>query len=127
MTRAEIERCLDRYVDGLASGDMSQVAIDDEISFRGPHAGEVSGEAAVRALLNDAARAFKDLTLHRGDRIIDGDQAVEIFDVELADGTLVSFADHFEFSDGKITRLHAIFDTRPIVSALAPEAADQEG
>jgi hypothetical protein len=115
VTRENIEQFLDHYLNSLASGDMSEVAIAPDITFRGSYAGRVSGADEVRGLLSGAARAFQGLKLHRGPRLIDGDQAVQLFDLELQDGTLVSFADLFRFADGKLAHLDAVFDTRPIL------------
>ena len=129
MIRDDIEYLLDEYMKGLVSGDMSNVPLSEEVIFRSPYMGHVSGADAVAQVLRGAAQLFTGLKLHPGARIVDGSAAFLVFDVELPGGALVALADLFRFAEGKVVYLQPFFDTRamlPLIEAFAAVEPDAE-
>lgn len=112
--RAEIRQIIERYVDGINSGNVADIPLTADVEFQGAMLAEpMIGEAAVRQHLADIA-PFADMNLV--DVIIDDDAAAAAAMIELhtVRGQTVMGLGLFRFRDGAIRHHRSFTDTHQL-------------
>ncbi len=114
MTRKEILQLLDVYFAALKAGRAEDLPFTDDITFEGPMAGTIHGEAEVRKLVVEVAQSFQDMELKVLGHVIDDHEVCTRAELTLPSGKVVALLDYFRFKDGKISHLQPYFDPRPM-------------
>ena len=114
MTRKEILQLLEVYFAALKAGRAEYLPLSNDITFEGPMAGAIHGEAAVRKLLIDVARTFQNMELKLLGHVIDDHEVCTRAELTLPGGKVVALLDYFRFKDGKISHIQPYFDPRPM-------------
>jgi ketosteroid isomerase-like protein len=97
-------------------GDFSEVPMTDDVTFQNPYMSEpISGADTVQQYeidnFSSTIAGIQDGTEDGVTYLLDGDNGVAIFVLEMNKGWLVPTADYFEFEDGKISSITPYFDT----------------
>ncbi len=114
MTRKEILQLLEVYFNALENGRAEDLPFTHDITFEGPMAGAISGEAEVRELVIEVSRTFSDLELKVLGHIIDDHEVCTRAELTLPSGKIVALLDYFRFENGKIAHIQPYFDPRPM-------------
>jgi len=114
MTRKEILQLLDVYFAALKAGRAEDLPCTHDITFEGPMAGTIHGEAEVRELVVEVARSFQNMELKVLGHVIDDHEACTRAELTLPSGKVVALLDYFRFKDGKISHIQPYFDPRPM-------------
>jgi hypothetical protein len=113
-SRAQAERILDMYFDGMSSHDFSHLPMTPDAEFRGSlHPEPVRGESALREFLIAVSNGARTVTPKW--RVIDGDRACVHYEYQMNAGAVVPVVACFRFDAGRIAEERAFFDPRPFV------------
>jgi limonene-1,2-epoxide hydrolase len=88
--------------------------------------GLITGESAVRQMLEAVSESFAKIELKLINHIIDGCAIVSRADMIMPDGREISLADYFEVEDGQFTFIQAYFDPRPMIETWGWAEATSE-
>jgi uncharacterized protein DUF4904 len=113
-SREAVERLLETYAQAMKTGDWGSVSFAPNVTFLGPLTnGPIEGDAAVREFLRRVSADVKDLRVKR--RVIDGELACVIAELESKEGVVVPFTEFFRIVDGMIAEVRPYFDPRPLI------------
>jgi catechol 2,3-dioxygenase-like lactoylglutathione lyase family enzyme len=107
---------VERYLNGLATGNVDDVPFAPDVTFESPVAPKVSGREAVI----DALRAMLPLIrgVHVRDHVAEGDFVASRFELLTSYGPIEVF-DRFRVVNGLLTEIHPYYDPRVITNAVA--------
>jgi limonene-1,2-epoxide hydrolase len=109
-----VARILETYAQAMKTGEYDKVHFAPDITFLGPLTnGVIVGEEQVMRFLAKVSEGVKDVRVKR--RVIDGDFACVIADLETKDGHVVPFCEFFRVVDGRIAEIRPYFDPRPLI------------
>jgi limonene-1,2-epoxide hydrolase len=112
--KQSVARVLEAYASAMKTGDYSNVRFTSDVTFLGPLTnGAIIGEAQVTAFLLKVSAGVKDV--HVKQRIIDGEFACVIADLQTKEGDVVPFCEFFRIVDGRIAEIRPYFDPRPLI------------
>lgn len=110
--RAAIRQIIERYIDGINSGEVAGIPLTDDVEFQGAMLAEPKiGAPAVRQHLADIA-PFADLELV--ELIIDGDAAAAMIELQTVTGQTLMGLGLFRFRDGAICDHRSFTDTHQL-------------
>ena len=113
--RSVVEQAINGYLQATNSNDVSGIPLTDDVVINGPMIPEaIEGETSVRQYLAEVAPFVA--RIERKTTVIDGDTAAVVLEFESLNGVVVEGAGFFRVRDGKISRVHTFFDTRPLMT-----------
>jgi len=122
---SEIDDLLSRYVEALAAQSFEAYPLTEEVTFRGPRLGPITGAEAARSTLVQVAGAFSRFDAVNAGQLVDGDEAVLRLEVTLPDGRGFAIADHLRFRHGATAYVRPYFDAGLLESlGFAPSVDD---
>jgi len=99
----------------MNSDDASKLPLSEHVEYVGILTPEpIRGEVDVRAHIQETAPFMLNIT--RGEIVIDGDSCAVLSDFEAVNGVQTEGAYFLEVTDGNISRIRAVFDSRPLFS-----------
>lgn len=113
-TRSAVER----YFEGLATGDVSRIPLAENVRFVGPTVPDgVQGSAAVGELLANVAAGAKSMVAAR--ILVEGEYSCAPFELVFHDDNVPPIAgvDCFRVVDGRIVDIQPFYDPRPLIAA----------
>lgn len=112
--KESLARILESYAAAMETGDYSKVRFTADVTFLGPlTGGPIVGEGPVRNFLLQVSRDVREIRVKR--RVIDGEFACVIAELETKNGVVVPFCEFFRVVEGRIAEIHPYFDPRPLV------------
>jgi hypothetical protein len=113
----DTRQAVELYFESLATGDVSQIPLAENVRFTGPTVPEgVQGEQQVRALLANVAVGLKSSVAAR--ILVDGEHSCAPFEFVFHDDNLPPLAgvDCFRVVEGRIIEIQPFYDPRPLIN-----------
>jgi hypothetical protein len=111
--RLNIERAISLFFEAINNNDSSLIPLAEDVVMSGPMMPEpISGEAAVRAYLDETAPFMA--RMDPKTTVIEGDNAAVIVEFEGLNGVVIGGAEFFRVKNGLICNNQVFFDTRPL-------------
>lgn len=116
----ETESVAKTYFEAWRGRDFEQLReiLADDVTFRGPLGSADGADEAIQGLEGMAKSVMEDIVVEK--MFVDGPDVVTWFALHTPDADPLPTANWSHVEDGRITRIRAIFDPRPI----APPSED---
>jgi hypothetical protein len=114
--RTELTQPVERYLNGLAAKDLSNVPFAGDVSFESPLSPKLNGVKAVTEFLHGVFPVLQGVTLKRF--VVEAPYVVGVFDLQTKFGTIPA-CDVFRVEGGKLKEIRPFYDPRPITNPSA--------
>jgi glyoxylase I family protein len=106
---------VERYLDALKTGALTDVPLAADVTFESPLSGRVTGRDAVLEALRSMLPAVRGVTVR--DHIADGEFVASRFDLTTPFGPIEVF-DRFRVVNGELAEIRPYYDPRVIADAM---------
>lgn len=111
--RSQIEAACRQYFEAINTDDVSNLPLAERVEYSGTVMPEaIVGASAVREHLQQTAPFILNMVIE--ELIIEGNKAAAIANFEGVNKVKLQGAYFLQFTDEKISRIEAIFDSRPL-------------
>ena len=113
--RSQVESAVSQFFEAMISNDASKLPLSEHVEYLGVLTPEpIRGETDVRAHVQETAPFMQSIT--QGKIVIEGDSCAVVSAFEAVNGVHIEGAYFLEVTDGNISLIRSVFDSRPLFS-----------